>query len=212
MMAPPLPERDRDKRVCHPFVVGTSHKIEIIQIDTTNDESHGHPPVVFTAPGRRHKHPKPEQQGKGAPEGAEQVASPHFAELGPGVCGHIPEQRNHARSARPHGVAGAETGRIALRMREDDAEFEAASDKIAKTLETIEVLPVLPREVEDILTISSRERYLRFCQSAFAWRKACGGAAFGFARFSAAFLAIMATVSDFFGRSEVAGTRQFNDR
>lgn len=54
----------------------------------------------------------------------------------------------------------AETGRIALRMREDDAEsFEAASDKIAKTLETIEVLPVLPREVEDILTISSRERH-----------------------------------------------------
>ncbi|WP_174800299.1 hypothetical protein [Mesorhizobium sp. M7A.F.Ce.TU.012.03.2.1] len=54
----------------------------------------------------------------------------------------------------------AETGRIALRMREDDAEeFEAASNKIAKVLETIEVLPVLPREAEDILTISSRERH-----------------------------------------------------
>ncbi|RWP92410.1 MAG: hypothetical protein EOR11_02930 [Mesorhizobium sp.] len=54
----------------------------------------------------------------------------------------------------------AETGRIALRMREDDAEeFEAASNKIAKILETIEVLPVLPREAEDILTISSRERH-----------------------------------------------------
>lgn len=45
-------------------------------------------------------------------------------------------------------------------MREDDAEeFEAASNKIAKILETIEVLPVLPREAEDILTISSRERH-----------------------------------------------------
>lgn len=54
----------------------------------------------------------------------------------------------------------AETGRITLRMREDDAEeFEAASNKIAKTLETIEVLPVLPREAEDILAISSRERH-----------------------------------------------------
>ncbi|UVK40732.1 hypothetical protein LHFGNBLO_002243 [Mesorhizobium sp. AR10] len=54
----------------------------------------------------------------------------------------------------------AETGRIALRMGEDDAEeFDAASDKIAKTLETIEVLPVLPREAEDVLTISSRERH-----------------------------------------------------
>lgn len=56
--------------------------------------------------------------------------------------------------------AKAETGRIILRMGEDDAEeFEAASSKIAKMLETIEVLPVLPREAEDILTISSRERH-----------------------------------------------------
>lgn len=54
----------------------------------------------------------------------------------------------------------AETGRIALRMHEDDTEeFKAASDKIAKTLETIDMLPVLPREVEDILTISARERH-----------------------------------------------------
>ncbi|RUX91300.1 MULTISPECIES: hypothetical protein [unclassified Mesorhizobium] len=56
--------------------------------------------------------------------------------------------------------AKAETGHMTLRMGEDDAEeFEAASNKIAKTLETIEVLPVLPREAEDILTISSRERH-----------------------------------------------------
>lgn len=44
---------------------------------------------------------------------------------------------------------------MTLRMREDDAEeFEAASNKTAKILETIEVLPVLPREAEDILAIS----------------------------------------------------------
>ncbi|MET2828264.1 hypothetical protein [Mesorhizobium shangrilense] len=54
----------------------------------------------------------------------------------------------------------AETGRIALRMSEIEAdEFKAVSAKISKTLEGIEVLPVLPREVEDILTISSRERH-----------------------------------------------------
>ena len=38
-------------------------------------------------------------------------------------------------------------------------EFKAASAKISKMLEGIEVLPVLPREAEDILTISSRERH-----------------------------------------------------
>ncbi|WP_206535308.1 hypothetical protein [Mesorhizobium sp. M7A.F.Ca.US.011.01.1.1] len=54
----------------------------------------------------------------------------------------------------------AETGRMTLRMREDDAEeFEAASNKLAKMLETIEVLPVLPSEAEDILAITSRERH-----------------------------------------------------
>ncbi|BCG75359.1 hypothetical protein MesoLj113a_65170 [Mesorhizobium sp. 113-1-2] len=54
----------------------------------------------------------------------------------------------------------ADTGRIALRTHEDDAEeFEAASDNIAKMLETVDVHPVLPREVEDILTISARERH-----------------------------------------------------
>ena len=54
----------------------------------------------------------------------------------------------------------AETGRIALRMGEDDAdEFKAASAKISKTLEGIETLPVLPREAEDVLTISARERH-----------------------------------------------------
>jgi hypothetical protein len=45
-------------------------------------------------------------------------------------------------------------------MSESDAnEFNAASAKISKTLDGIDVLPVLPREAEDILTISSRERH-----------------------------------------------------
>ena len=53
-----------------------------------------------------------------------------------------------------------EAGRIALRMAEGETdEFRAASATVSKMLEGIEVLPVLPREVEDILTISSRERH-----------------------------------------------------
>ncbi len=45
-------------------------------------------------------------------------------------------------------------------MGEDVAdEFKAASAKISKTLEGIEALPVLPREAEDVLTISARERH-----------------------------------------------------
>jgi hypothetical protein len=54
----------------------------------------------------------------------------------------------------------AEAGRIALRMAESETNaFRAASATVSKMLEGIEVLPVLPREVEDILTISSRERH-----------------------------------------------------
>ncbi|TGT87045.1 MULTISPECIES: hypothetical protein [unclassified Mesorhizobium] len=56
--------------------------------------------------------------------------------------------------------AKAETGRIVLRMVQADADaFRAASATIARTLEGIEALAVLPREAEDILTISSRERH-----------------------------------------------------
>lgn len=54
----------------------------------------------------------------------------------------------------------AETGGIALRMAEDQGEaFKAASATIFDVLEGIEELPVLPREAEDVLTISSRERH-----------------------------------------------------
>jgi hypothetical protein len=54
----------------------------------------------------------------------------------------------------------AEAGRIALRKSENETdEFRAASANVSKTLEGIETLPVLPREAEDILAISSRERH-----------------------------------------------------
>ncbi|SDA97445.1 hypothetical protein [Mesorhizobium qingshengii] len=56
--------------------------------------------------------------------------------------------------------AKAETGRIVLRMLQTDADaFQAASETISRTLEGIEALAVLPREAEDILTISARERH-----------------------------------------------------
>jgi hypothetical protein len=67
------------------------------------------------------------------------------------------------RASLPWGVrkcVTAEVGSIELRMPEGDAEeVQAASALIAKTLEVVEVLPVLPREAEDILTISSHERH-----------------------------------------------------
>jgi hypothetical protein len=54
----------------------------------------------------------------------------------------------------------AEIGRIVLCMAGDESdEFSAASAQIAKTMQGIQGLPVLPREAEDILAISSRERH-----------------------------------------------------
>lgn len=47
-------------------------------------------------------------------------------------------------------LATSETSRI---------EFRAASAVVANTLEGIEILPVIPREIEDILTMSTTERH-----------------------------------------------------
>ncbi|QKC79821.1 hypothetical protein [Mesorhizobium erdmanii] len=56
--------------------------------------------------------------------------------------------------------AKADTGRIVLRMLKTEADaFQAASETISRTLAGIETLAVLPREAEDILTISARERH-----------------------------------------------------
>lgn len=50
-------------------------------------------------------------------------------------------------------------GAIVLQMEESEREqFEAASAKINQVLERMAALPVLPREAEDILSISARER------------------------------------------------------
>lgn len=53
-----------------------------------------------------------------------------------------------------------EPGVIRLRMSEGQhGEFTAVSAKIDAVLERVDTLPVLPREAEDILSISSRERH-----------------------------------------------------
>ncbi|MBZ9762461.1 hypothetical protein LB553_16485 [Mesorhizobium sp. CA8] len=49
---------------------------------------------------------------------------------------------------------------LSLRLPEgDDADVESASAIITQAMHNIEDLPVIPREVEDILTISSAERH-----------------------------------------------------
>jgi hypothetical protein len=53
-----------------------------------------------------------------------------------------------------------EAGVLVLRMLEgSDAEFRAAAAMVSGTLAGIESLPVIPREIEDILTISTTERH-----------------------------------------------------
>ena len=54
----------------------------------------------------------------------------------------------------------AEAGGITLRMTKGATdEFNAARAKVSRVLGGIETLPILPREAEDILAISSRERH-----------------------------------------------------
>ena len=54
----------------------------------------------------------------------------------------------------------ARTGGIVLRMPASEIdEFRAAAASISKTIEQVVALPVLPREAEDILAISSSERH-----------------------------------------------------
>ncbi|PZO78173.1 MAG: hypothetical protein DI629_12660 [Mesorhizobium amorphae] len=52
-----------------------------------------------------------------------------------------------------------ETGKVSLQMAAgEEAAFASASNVIAGKLTGIEALPILPREVEDILSITSHER------------------------------------------------------
>lgn len=53
-----------------------------------------------------------------------------------------------------------EAGMLTLRLPESAAaDFRAAADTVAQTLDGIESLPVIPREIEDILDIKTSERH-----------------------------------------------------
>ena len=53
-----------------------------------------------------------------------------------------------------------DVGEIILAMpARSKPEFHAASTVVAKALESIEALPVIPREIQDILTITATERH-----------------------------------------------------
>lgn len=53
-----------------------------------------------------------------------------------------------------------EAGKLVLRAPEDDADdHQETADKVTRRLAGIEDLPVLPREVEDILSIKQAERH-----------------------------------------------------
>jgi len=57
-------------------------------------------------------------------------------------------------------LVDAETGALVLRVREDDPDPHAATAAIVtRTLSDIEDLPIIPREVEDILSIKTTERH-----------------------------------------------------
>jgi hypothetical protein len=86
---------------------------------------------------------------------------PPAATLGSSVRakGIFLEVRAHLPSAAKKLLA-TEAGMLVLRMSEDtDDDFRTASAIVSNTLEGIENLPVIPREVEDILTISATERH-----------------------------------------------------
>jgi hypothetical protein len=98
---------------------------------------------------------------KGSPPLVTEWPLPPSATLGSSVRATGIEREIRARLAFAiRKCVSVEAQSVTLRMSEAAKdEFKAATAKIAKTLDGIEALPVLPREAEDILTISPRERH-----------------------------------------------------
>lgn len=68
------------------------------------------------------------------------------------VRAHIPSETKK--------LLHVETGMLTLRLLEgSEDDFQSACAIVSKTLERIEDLPVIPREVEDILSITATERH-----------------------------------------------------
>jgi hypothetical protein len=88
-------------------------------------------------------------------------ALPAAATLGSSVRakGILLEIRAHLPSASKKSL-NIKASILGLKMPEGfDSEFQAASALVSTRLEGIENLPVIPREIEDILTISTTERH-----------------------------------------------------
>ena len=88
-------------------------------------------------------------------------AIPSAARLGSSVRskGIFLEVRARLPSAAKKALT-IKAGELTLRMPEGmEKEFSAAADVVTKTLDGIESLPVIPREIEDILSIKSSERH-----------------------------------------------------
>lgn len=86
---------------------------------------------------------------------------PAAATLGSSVRarGILLEIRAHLPSALKKSL-DIEAGSLALRLPEGaDAAVRSVSETVTRTLDNIENLPVIPREIEDILTISTTERH-----------------------------------------------------
>jgi hypothetical protein len=85
---------------------------------------------------------------------------PVAATLGSAVRAKGIEQELRARLPFPRrGDLAIDAGRVVLRLPNEKApQFEGARATIDKALEGIAALPVLPREIEDILTITGHER------------------------------------------------------
>jgi hypothetical protein len=86
---------------------------------------------------------------------------PYAARLGSSVRSkgiYLEVRARLPKSARK--ALAVSAGELSLRMAEGSAiEFEDAARIVEKTLTGIEGLPVIPREIEDILSISTTERH-----------------------------------------------------
>lgn len=111
--------------------------------------------------------PKPKTKPKTKPKNTpdltlvEEWTLPTAATLGSFVRakGILLECRAHLPSTLKKSL-DIEAGVLALRMAQgSDTAFRAATAIVSKTLRDIESLPVIPREIEDILTISTTERH-----------------------------------------------------
>lgn len=86
---------------------------------------------------------------------------PYAATLGSSVRkrGIFLEVRARLSEAARKSLKISEGTLVVSMTTEDQRQFRAACRVVAETLEHIESLPVIPREVEDILQISSTERH-----------------------------------------------------